>query len=171
MSAYIEKAKAEHAREMAKIITEAWQTAYMGILPQEYLNEAASEKEISRLEKFFTDSITKNWNDNFIIGDERGYFGCFTVGASRDKGDDGGELVGIYLLKENRNKGYGRKCIEYAENILRDKYRVMSLWVLEGNIGAIEFYKNLGFAFTGEKKEVDLGGKFFELKMAKSLKM
>ena len=77
-------------------------------------------------------------------------------------------MVGIYILKEHRGKGYGRKCIEYAEKILREKYSTMSLWVLEGNDSAIGFYEKLGLTFTGEKKEADLGGKFFELKMKKN---
>jgi len=61
--------------------------------------------------------------------------------------DDGvGEIDSLYVKKQHRSKGLGRKMIEAAlqwlnENNVRKKVVV----VLEGNAEALEFYQSLGF--------------------------
>ncbi len=165
----IEKARPEDAREMAKIVRTAWQTAYAGIVPESYLKNLLAPMELDKLERFFINCITQNWNNNYIMTDENGRCGVFTFGVSRDKGDDGGELVGIYILDGSRGKGYGRQSIEFAECILKERFSSMSLWVLEDNNRAIGFYERMGFRSTGEKREIELGKKLYELKMVKSI--
>lgn len=165
----IEKARAEDAREMAIIVRTAWQTAYAGLLPDGYLKNLLTPKELDKLERFFFNCITKCWNESYVMTDEGGHCGVITFSASRDEGDNGGELVGIYILAERRCRGYGRQSVEFAESVLRERFSSVSLWVLEGNDKAIGFYERMGFCLTGEKREVELGVKCNELKMAKML--
>lgn len=72
--------------------------------------------------------------------------------------------MALYVLKDYQKKGIGYKLIKEALNRLTKNNIV--LFVLEGNTKAINFYKKLGFNFTGHKVIRDVvGGKLIELEM------
>ena len=73
-------------------------------------------------------------------------------------------IYGLYVLKEYQNKKIGYELIKSAIHLL-SKYNYISLWVLKGNIKAINFYKKVGFILTGEEKKAVLGNEIIELKM------
>ena len=74
------------------------------------------------------------------VGNDVGY--C----VSTINNDSVGEIDSLYVKKEHRSKGLGRRMVEAAlhwlnENNVQKKVVV----VLEGNTEALEFYQSLGF--------------------------
>lgn len=67
----------------------------------------------------------------------------------------------FYILKQYRNKGYGRQVIAHLKKEF-DKKR-MQLWVLEDNVKARSFYENNGFKNTGKTRMIYRGKPFRQL--------
>lgn len=64
-----------------------------------------------------------------------------------------GEIVSIYLLPEYIGKGWGKALLQRAvEELHKEGYRDIFLWVLEENRNARGFYERMGF----RKREVYL---------------
>ncbi|MDO4536496.1 MAG: N-acetyltransferase [Clostridium perfringens] len=53
----------------------------------------------------------------------------------------------LFVLKEDQNKGIGKKLIDYCRN----KYKKLELAVYAENKNAIEFYKKCGFKIIREQ--------------------
>lgn len=85
------------------------------------------------------------------------------VGASRDPDADPsstGELVAIYVLPTEWNKGIGSQLMTAALTKLHDaEFQVATLWVLDGNLAAMRFYAATGWAQDGSVKTAELGGR------------
>ncbi|WNU99105.1 GNAT family N-acetyltransferase [Enterobacter sp. DTU_2021_1002640_1_SI_PRY_ASU_LCPMC_013] len=62
-------------------------------------------------------------------------------------------IWGVYVIKYAQSSGTGRAMIEAVANAI-PKNTAMQVIVLEVSIGAIEFYKNLGFKICGKTKYV-----------------
>lgn len=59
------------------------------------------------------------------------------------------EIDALYLLKEYQNRGIGLALIK--ESLNRVSKNTIILFALEENTIAINFYKRIGFEFTGHK--------------------
>lgn len=68
---------------------------------------------------------------------------------TEDMGDEALEIERIYIKGTFQKKGLGKALLHQALEIARDAQK-KSVWlgVWERNLGAIEFYKNLGFIQT-----------------------
>lgn len=138
---------------ISRIYEESWRAAYRGIVPQEYL-----------------DGIPEgNWNSFFdmagietlLMLDGRKFAGTASYCQSRfDEDDNIGELVSIYLLPQYMGRGYGKKLLQAAtDELTRMGYDEISLWVLEENRRARDFYENMGFYSSGRYMDDSIGGK------------
>lgn len=86
---------------------------------------------------------------------------------SRSRDDDGddrtAELTAIYLVDREWGKGGGTMLLEEVARAMgRDRYTRATLWVLEGNLRARQFYEARGWALDGAFKVEDFGS--FELR-------
>lgn len=61
------------------------------------------------------------------------------------------ELVKLYLLKEYRNLGIGKKLIEQSIEFASKYYNSIYLETMNELAGAIELYKRLGFRFIDQR--------------------
>ncbi|NLA24987.1 MAG: GNAT family N-acetyltransferase [Bacteroidales bacterium] len=62
---------------------------------------------------------------------------------------EGLKLERIASLKEHRNKGIGRKIIEYALNYMKKNKTIDKVYI-HAQEGAVEFYKKLGFSICSD---------------------
>lgn len=83
-------------------------------------------------------------------------------------------IFGIYLNKDFRGKGIGRKLLQTLLNELENQEDIvkLNLDVNTTQTSAVELYKSLGFEIVGElKKEYLVDGKFYDVyEMEKYLK-
>jgi len=148
----------EDAREYTACYIACWQSAYRGMIPDEYLDNMSAELE-QRTEKC-REVLTDPGDHEFYCAEYEGrMIGRLVFGRSRDEDKPGaGEIAAIYLIKEFWDKGYGGELLDFALETLKDKgFNEVLLWVLEANGRARRFYEKHHFVFDGAKKEMELG--------------
>jgi len=88
-------------------------------------------------------------NDGKIIGN------LVLSGCRDDDKANAGEIIAIYLLPEQWDKGFGRQMMEYAVMELENLgYNEIVIWVLEENHRARRFYEKCNFIPDGTQKEL-----------------
>jgi len=149
------KALPKDAYEYAANHIACWQSAYRGVMSDEYLDNMPLEKMAE--------------SNRQILSDPGGFacyyaeFGGKMIGRlvlckSRDEDKaDAGEIGAMYLLDAFWGKGYGRAMMDFSlEELKRRGHKEVFLWVLEANTRARKFYEKCGFAFDGTKKEIEM---------------
>ncbi|MEJ2859461.1 MULTISPECIES: GNAT family N-acetyltransferase [unclassified Saccharothrix] len=142
------------AAEIARIHVEAWQAAYAGHMPEEFLSGLSVADRRAAWER----QLAQGTADVFVIEDTgvvegSGVVAGFAiVGPSRDADADPGtgELHAINLDPAHWHSGLGRPLLDHAVTALRDRgYRDATLWVLGANDRARRFYARAGWAPDG----------------------
>lgn len=156
MDCLIRYANEEDSKVLGNIHSESWKKAYKAIIPDNILNNISAEKR----ERYFYRVLSEKLEMIALIFKEGKAVGFITFGSCRDGDLDSswGEIWGIYLLTEYWNQGLGTKLIHWGINELRNNgFSKISLWVLEKNINARNFYKKLGFHHDGKVNKINLG--------------
>jgi GNAT superfamily N-acetyltransferase len=161
----IRTAKSGDALAIETIRVNGWRAAYRRVLPANELDamtiDAARWRE--RLAK-----PPPGWS-TFVAEDDRGVVGFVSLGPSRDQRGVG-ELFAIYVDPALWGTGIGRSLLARAEEQLRGEYRQATLWVLEANPRARQFYELAGWAADGARKaEERWGVRAPEVRYRKSL--
>ena len=140
-------------RAIAEIYKTAWQFAYSGIVPQEYLDSLSADRW---LPLFDEKSI-----ESFVLIEDGEYIGTSAVCASRDESLAGwGELVSIYLLPAYFGCGGALLLLNHAlDSLFKKGFTVVYLEVLEENCRARRFYEKYGFVQFSQTVSTDVGGK------------
>ena len=138
---------------ISMIYEESWKYAYRGIVPQEFLDDLPESRWVEKIG-------TPGWY-NMVCIENGEYIGTSSFGRSRfEEYPDSGEVITIYLLPEYMGKGYGSKLMDAVMNELRKQgYKEVFLWVLEDNIRARRFYENFGFRCADEYMDDNIGEK------------
>lgn len=139
------------ALAIARVWVAAWQAAYAGLMPAEYLAGLDAEAARTAFERSFGASVLVLEQDGNIVG--------FTAyGASRDPdaGPETGEVMAINLHPSCWRLGLGRELLRETEQRLgRRGFSDATLWVLHGNARARQFYEALGWWLDGAEKHDD----------------
>ena len=148
----IRRAEQSDAKGIAAVLIAAWQTAYLGLFPQEALNRLSPEDA----ERRWLERIARPWGHIFVAEQEGHIVGFMACGKSPDEDidrDKVGELYVLYVHPDKWRQGYGAALLGQATECLReDGFEEMSLWVLRGNERAIRFYEAAGFEADGASK-------------------
>jgi len=138
---------------IGSIYATAWKYAYRGIVPQEHLDQLTNRR--------WTDVLSENRYDAFILIDNGQYIGTSTICPARDEALAGwGEVISLYLLPEYFGKGCAALLFDHAVQALRELgFENIYLWALEGNKRARRFYEKQDFCWNGDTLDVTIGGK------------
>lgn len=146
---------------------ETYQNPKCGVTKEMILSHFKKRNTKEKILKNF--ESLKDLNQKHWIATDNGkviaWLGCF-----KDFEKQSGSGA-IYVLPEYQGKGIGRKMLKKGFKWLSDM-KYIEIGVLEYNEIAIEWYKRLGFEFTGEKEHFTVGdfvGKDWVLKMKKVL--
>ena len=140
-----------------------WRVAYRHVLPPEDL-DAMPVDETRWLLRISEPPL--GWA-TYVADEDGGVIGFATIGPSRDQ-QDVGELYAIYVEADAWSTGVGRALIERAEAGLAAGYRDATLWVLEDNTRARDFYERAGWELDGVRKiEAFLGTEVAEVRYRK----
>ena len=136
---------------ISRIYEKSWKYAYKDIIPQSYLDSIPEGKWANTVQRFRTLVMT----DNGVP------VGTSSFCPSRWERFSGyGEIVSIYFLPEYMGKGHGGKLLEAAVDELKKQgFDKILLWVLEDNHRARHFYEKHGFTCTDEYIEDNIGDK------------
>jgi ribosomal protein S18 acetylase RimI-like enzyme len=146
---------------LASVHVRSWQTAYRGILPEDFLAGLSIPARVDR----WRERISNPGDGEFsfvaeVTGEDgrREIVGFSGGGPEREGfvGSDGvrydGEVYAIYLLAEWRGLGIGHRLMAPAALSLVDSDSgAVVIWVLKDNATARRFYEALGGVLVGEK--------------------
>lgn len=143
------KAEIQDSLQIAQIIKDGWNTAYKGIISDEFLKNMNTE------------TLSENWkksiqdNKNIYVYKEKDeILGVIRFGrAGEAVTEKTGEIEVLYVRPDQKRKGIGTQLLNFAKHELKKMgHDKMIIWCLKGNKQGSNFYKKAG----GEKiKERD----------------
>jgi GNAT superfamily N-acetyltransferase len=153
----VRDATAEDAIEVAQVHIRAWQVAYRGLMPDEFLDRLRVEERARRYSFGSTGFATP---ETILAVDDEAICGFATVGRSRDAdAPAAGELHALYIDPLHWQQGIGSLLMErvYARLHARD-FEEAILWLLVGNERAERFYRADGWTPDGSSRHEDVWG-------------
>lgn len=141
----------DDAMAVARVHVRAWQVAYKGIMPDEYLQGLRPEDRAQRYDFAGLDPTRPR---TLVAVEADAILGFATIAPARDEGAIGqGELCAIYVEPECWGRGVGRALVSAARSDLRDLgFRQAILWVVAGNARAQRFYEADGWTRDGSHR-------------------
>ena len=166
----IRKASQNDSKEIASLIIKGWQTAYRGLIPDDYLDNMS----LDFIENKWKESISsQNENDNIFVYEEYNkILGVIRFGALQDKENKkyNAEVHVLYVKPSLKRKGIGGQLFKYAKEFFINRgHRDLIIWCLKGNEQGLNFYKKMGGKIVSNRKtivnnvEVEENGLAFKL--------
>jgi len=156
----IRKAAQENANDYAACVISCWQSAYRGIVPDDYLNNMSVEKDrfIEKYKNVLTDPGDCEY---YYVEQNKKIIGFITICKNNDVIESEiGEIWAIYLIEKFRGAGHGKIMLDFAIDELKKANREkIYLWVFEENVKARRFYEKNNLHFDGTKRVNDKYGK------------
>jgi L-amino acid N-acyltransferase YncA len=150
----IRSAHPSDAQAIAEVHVRGWQWGYRDLLPADVLDSLS----VDRREQGWIEILTSLPPGATVlvatVRDER-IVGFAGVGPCRDEDalEETGELSSLYIEEEVADTGVGRALMKAAIDFARDSgYRELTLWVLERNSRARQFYEAAGLRPDGSSK-------------------
>lgn len=128
--------------EVVRVNIAAWRDAYIGQVPQDYLdNLDFSQKLKEWQDRFASNADGEQHLDLVFINNEM--VGFIAYGRGRDEGTEGcAEIYAAYLLKDYWGMGVGYTLFQTAKKaMIKNGYTEAYLWVLMENYRAISAYQ------------------------------
>lgn len=155
----IRAAESSDSEGIARVHTRSWQSAYRGLLPDEWLDALRWQDRKERWDTILEQSST---NTVYVATNgEQEVIGFASAGASRDEDIDQDkvhELYAIYLTPEYWGKGVGSALFLAVMREVPETAKRLELWVLEENIRGRRFYESQGFTLDGATKLAEIDG-------------
>ncbi len=149
---HIRAPKTEDAKAIAKVHLEVWQSAYRGIMSEEFLNSL----DIQQLETSWAHSLKHPGNGNYLVAEiENNIVAFSTFGPARDedlKKNRSAELVAINVSPAYWRREIGSQLLSKIIAHLKKDFDNLYLWVAENNFNAIAFYTKHNFRPDGKIK-------------------
>lgn len=146
---FIRKANPEDYADIATIHFKSWHAAYLGLLPASYINDKNTLCKKKRMwQALMAHPDVSVWIAYDAHHNNLGFIGYFT--NHKDY-----EITTLYVLPDYQGLGIGTQLMTASLQALLESHinAHFSLWVLEANVAAIDFYQKFGFVGNGEKSE------------------
>jgi ribosomal protein S18 acetylase RimI-like enzyme len=159
----VRAAAPDDAEAISDVHIRAWQWAYDGLMPADYLARRAEDRT-ERIRRW-REHLVESANRVFVVldADDR-VVGFVSFGTYRESQDDSrpidgeGEVIAINVIREVAGTGAGRALMDAAVGWLRERgLSPIRLWVLEDNPRARRFYERYGFVLDGERSTITAG--------------
>ncbi len=142
--AHIRYAIASDVRAIAKIHVFSWQAIYRGHIPDDVLDNLS----IDEREKLWK-TLLENNASIIVLEDNNDLVGFVSFCPSRDEDVNSqkiAEISAIYLSPDKWRKGFGKMLCDAAiEELRKSDFTEVTLWVLDENQQARQFYEKMGF--------------------------
>lgn len=139
----VRNVKKEDLRAVSEIAVRSWQTAYRGIIDDEYLDSLSIEENYQkRLKDYKENGFIVAELDSEVVG-----FCRYTLENlfSKDIPDIDGEICAIYVKPELKRNGIGRELFKYVFNeFKKNGNKKIILWCLKENYPSRAFYEKMG---------------------------
>lgn len=155
----IRKAKLNDIESIAIIKVMGWQSAYRGIVDDEYLNSMSISEQIEILKKTYSlENIFVAEKDNEILG-----FCRFCIFDNPVNSCIDCEIREIYVMPNRKRIGIGSKLFNYTLNYFKHiGKKKLLLGCFKENYEARKFYEKMGGIVKGEE-DIEVYGKKYPL--------
>lgn len=153
----VRKVKLNDLRDVVNIQVSGWQTAYRGIVDDNYLDNMNVEEKLDKRKRDYLDS-------GFIVAEINGEVVgfCRFIDSniySSDISIADCELMALYVKPDRKRNGIGKKLIEYVKEYFKSIGKTkMVLWCLKDNEPSKIFYEKMGGKIIRERP-ITIGNK------------
>jgi GNAT superfamily N-acetyltransferase len=152
----------DDAAALARIHILAWQVAYRGHMPDEFLDALDLDARVAWWEQQLAAEHPPD--TRLLVGVHDGQVAGFALVRSAEDPPGPGELQAINTDPDLWGRGVGRALLAAAEEALAGLgYDEAILWVLAANERARRFYELAGWAADGAAKPLEIGDAAVEL--------
>ncbi|MDF9816478.1 GNAT family N-acetyltransferase [Streptomyces sp. SPB162] len=154
----VRKMTAADIDAVSAVRVRGWQSAYAGIVPQDYLDAMSAPADAARRRERFADGTGRV--ENVVSTDGTGVTGWAAQGPYRGEGaaPGDGELYAIYVRPDRIGTGAGRALLGAVLARAADRgFTRLRLWVLADNARARRFYERAGFTADGAEQREEYG--------------
>lgn len=146
----IRKSTIEDCEDVCRVVTIAWNETYKGIVPDYFLKEL-KDNEQERIQNSIK-KFKQSKNKKLVLEVNGRVVGFANYGKSEDEEyNQCGEIFALYIIKEYKGKGFGKKLVESAKKDLKNMgYSNMIISCLKGN-ESNEFYKHIGGKYIKDR--------------------
>ncbi len=148
----IRRGRGADSRAMGRIYCLAWQKAYQGMVPQEFLDGLTEEN-------CAPDPVKVDQGNSFVDERDGEVAGLVNYGALRENAEENlGEIRSIYVLPGHWRAGVGTALFRAACDALRQMgYAGAVVWTLKQNARARAFYVRMGMRADGMERAISIG--------------
>lgn len=141
---------------VAHVHVRAWQAAYRGLMPDEYLAGLRPEAWVQRYD---FGSLDPGRPRTLVAVEADAVLGFATTSPARDEDAAGqGELCALYVEPDCWGRGIGQALAPVARaELYRLEFRHAVLWVVAGNARAERFYRADGWIPDGSHRPHRVG--------------
>jgi GNAT superfamily N-acetyltransferase len=154
---HLRAAQPADSAAVAVVHVRSWQRAYVGLLPEDYLDALRPEDRARQ----YTFGDPDPSRPATIVATEAGTIcGFATTGPSRDDdAEETGEVLALYVDPDRWGLGIGRALMEEARGRLAQQgFARARLWALAGNGRSDRFYRIDGWAPDGARRQDEVWG-------------
>ncbi|WP_373559164.1 N-acetyltransferase family protein [Streptomyces sp. SA15] len=144
---------------VAEIRVRGWQSAYVGLMPQPYLDALSVTEDAARHRARLLggdDSVAN------LVAEEAGDivgWACHGPYRNGEVRTADAELYALYVDPGRYGGGIGQALLQASVRRCADAGQEhMFLWVLEGNLRARRFYERAGFRADGSEEPFEVDG-------------
>jgi ribosomal protein S18 acetylase RimI-like enzyme len=142
----IRPARVDDADAVGEVHVRAWQSAYRGMMPDDYLDGLQAQEHATRWREHLIAPTSEA--ELFVVDDDDRVVGFASVGPpfDSDAASDVGQLYAINLDPDVWGRGLGRALLSFATDRLRALgYVEAVLWVVPDNQRARRVYESEGW--------------------------
>jgi ribosomal protein S18 acetylase RimI-like enzyme len=152
----VRRATVQDAATLGRVHVRAWQAAYRGQMPDDYLDGLRPEERAAGWARGLGRDRS---HDPVLVAEQAGQVVGFAVVGPAEDPEGAGELYAINVDPDHWGTGAGRALLVAAQTELaRLGYAEAVLWVLPGNARARRFYEVAGWATDGAERTIEVQG-------------
>jgi GNAT superfamily N-acetyltransferase len=152
----VRHARVDDAAALGRLHVRAWQAAYRGQMPDDYLDGLRAEERAAGWERGLQRDRAR---DPVLVAERDGGVVGFAVVGPAEEPRGAGELYAINVDPDHWGTGAGRALLLAAhEQLARLGFAEAVLWVLPRNRRARRFYEAAGWVTDGTERSIEVQG-------------
>lgn len=159
MGVTIRPASIHDADAVGEVHVRAWQSAYRGVMPDDYLDGLQAQDHATRWREHLI--APSSDGQLLVVVDDHRVVGFASLGPERDRDapSDIGQLYAINLDPDVWGRGIGRALLNVATDRLRELgYVEAVLWVVPDNQRARRLYESEGWSDDDLRRDDEVFG-------------